>query len=78
MDQDTNEIHKNDENSENGNSQNGSNPSEDPDLDGMYGSESWFFIHNDLHYIKITVAQKTAPIFAYYIKTHVLLNADII
>ena len=28
--------------------------------------------------IKITVAQKTAPIFAYYIKTHVLLNADII
>ena len=24
-----------------------------------------------------TVAQKTAPIFAYYIKTHVLLNADI-
>ena len=26
----------------------------------------------------ITVAQKTAPMFAYYIKTHVLLNADII
>ena len=25
-----------------------------------------------------TVAQKTAPMFAYYIKTHVLLNADII
>ena len=25
-----------------------------------------------------TVAQKTAPIFAYYVKTHVLLNADII
>ena len=26
----------------------------------------------------ITVAQKTAPMFAYYIKAHVLLNADII
>ena len=25
-----------------------------------------------------TVAQKTAPMFAYYIKTHVLLNTDII
>ena len=25
-----------------------------------------------------TVAQKTAPMFAYYVKTHVLLNADII
>ena len=25
-----------------------------------------------------TVAQKTAPMFAYYMKTHVLLNADII
>ena len=25
-----------------------------------------------------TVAQKTAPMFAYYIETHVLLNADII
>ena len=25
-----------------------------------------------------TVAQKTAPMFAYYIKTHVLLNAGII
>ena len=25
-----------------------------------------------------TVAQKTAPMFAYYIKTHVLLNADVI
>ena len=25
-----------------------------------------------------TVAQKTAPMFAYYIKTYVLLNADII
>ena len=25
-----------------------------------------------------TEAQKTAPMFAYYIKTHVLLNADII
>ena len=24
-----------------------------------------------------TVAQKTAPMFAYYVKTHVLLNADI-
>ena len=24
-----------------------------------------------------TVAQKTAPMFAYYIKTHVLLNANI-
>ena len=24
------------------------------------------------------VAQKTAPMFAYYVKTHVLLNADII
>ena len=28
--------------------------------------------------LKGTVAQKTAPMFAYYIKTHVLLNADII
>ena len=27
---------------------------------------------------ELTVAQKTAPMFAYYIKTHVLLNADII
>ena len=27
---------------------------------------------------KYTVAQKTAPMFAYYIKTHVLLNADMI
>ena len=27
---------------------------------------------------KVTVAQKTAPMFAYYIKTHVLLNADMI
>ena len=27
---------------------------------------------------EFTVAQKTAPMFAYYIKTHVLLNADII
>ena len=26
----------------------------------------------------ITLAQKTAPMFAYYVKTHVLLNADII
>ena len=26
----------------------------------------------------LTVAQKTAPMFAYYVKTHVLLNADII
>ena len=25
-----------------------------------------------------TVAQKTAPMYAYYIKTHVLLNADMI
>ena len=25
-----------------------------------------------------TVAQKTAPMFAHYIKTHVLLNADIV
>ena len=25
-----------------------------------------------------TVAQKTASMFAYYVKTHVLLNADII
>ena len=40
MDQDTNKIHKDDENNDNGNSQNGSNPSEDPDLDGMYGPES--------------------------------------
>ena len=26
----------------------------------------------------VTVAQKTALMFAYYVKTHVLLNADII
>ena len=34
----------------------------------------------DAHVInlRVTVAQKTAPMFAYYIKTHVLLNADII
>ena len=31
-----------------------------------------------LYKIKHTVAQKTASMFAYYIKTHVLLNADII
>ena len=40
MDQDTNEIHKNDENSDDGNGQDGSNPSEDPGLNRMYGSES--------------------------------------
>ena len=31
-----------------------------------------------LSFLRSTVAQKTAPMFAYYIKTHVLLNADII
>ena len=29
-------------------------------------------------YVTATVAQKTAPMFTYYVKTHVLLNADII
>ena len=29
-------------------------------------------------FVSHTVAQKTASMFAYYIKTHVLLNADII
>ena len=29
-------------------------------------------------YLSSTVAQKTAPMFAYYVKTHVLLDADII
>ena len=31
-----------------------------------------------LQHLTDTVAQKTAPMFAYYTQTHVLLNADII
>ena len=36
----------------------------------------FFLFYTDC--ILVTVAQKTAPMFAYYIKTHVLLNADMI
>ena len=35
-------------------------------------------MHSTTQIIWSTVAQKTAPMFAYYVKTHVLLNADII
>ena len=34
--------------------------------------------HYNVSPFQHTVAQKTAPMFAYYVKTHVLLNADII
>ena len=53
---------------------------------------AWVFHHDLVHHgpqafhqfilqlgsPEITVAQKTAPIFSYYMKTHVLLNADTI
>ena len=42
-------------------------------------SDPYIFLSDfDFFFCICTVAQKTAPMFAYYIKTHVLLNADII
>ena len=38
---------------------------------------AWDYANNESG-LTPTVAQKTAPMFAYYIKTHVLLNADMI